>query len=152
MDLTEYHIWRTGFLSHQAVQQSEHCLRLVLPNSTAFVMLAVCWYSIRPSLLMPLPYKISRIMCLWGFIYLLFIFTVICKGMCFEKNVGIFKVLNLRQIKRLLEVFEPDQLAQGGLPPIVRDAISTTWNNPQANSHPLLFDPSKIIAFSPQFD
>ena len=71
--------------------------------------------------------------------------------------IGIFKVLNLRQIKRLLEVFEPDQPVKGqggggGLPSSVRDAISTTWNSPQANSQPLLFDPSKITTFSPQFD
>jgi hypothetical protein len=65
---------------------------------------------------------------------------------------SIFKALNLRQVKRLLEVFEPDQLAQGELPSSVRHAIQTTWNNPQAASLPLLFDPSKIIAFSPQFD
>lgn len=65
---------------------------------------------------------------------------------------SIFKVLNLRQMKRLLEVFEPDALASGGLTTSVRDAVATTWNDPSAASLPLLFDPSKIIDFSPTFD
>jgi hypothetical protein len=65
---------------------------------------------------------------------------------------SIFRVLSLRQIKRLLEVFEPDQLAQGGLPQSVRDALATTWNNPQAAYQPLLLDQTKLLAFAPQFD
>lgn len=66
----------------------------------------------------------------------------------------VFRALNLRQIRRLLEVFEPDQQNQqlGPLPQNVRQLISTTWNNSQASLQPLLLDPSKVITFIPQLE
>ncbi len=70
-------------------------------------------------------------------------------NMIFDDAVAIFRVLTLRQIKRLLEIFEPEK---GALPANVRSALATTWNNAQAALQPLLLEPLTIIQFTPQLD
>jgi len=63
---------------------------------------------------------------------------------------SIFKSLNLRQLKRLLEIWTPDQISPEPIPASVREMARVLWNFPQAATLPLNPDPYQIIKFTPR--
>ncbi|EFA85870.1 C2 calcium/lipid-binding region-containing protein [Heterostelium album PN500] len=58
----------------------------------------------------------------------------------------IFQKLNLIQIKKLLESFEPDELSPDPLPSQLQKAMQSGWRQPiESTNYPLLIDPSKKL-------
>jgi len=62
---------------------------------------------------------------------------------------SIFRSLSLRQLKRILEVFVPDNMSPAQLTGVVRDSVATTWRHPRPDSLPYIVDEYAIVPFQP---